>query len=321
MKLVMTIRKNKYTVIIGILLLFRAMQYIPTYCSDYIGFQYLLSYKYGFISRGFVGSLLESIDFLSKGRLYFICLLVEISVTLLYLYFVHKVLKFLEGRKGVIVFVGICIFTLSPASIAYTYVINNFGRFDAILISIAILQSVILSYSSWKTGIAACVLSAIGIMIHPVFVFLYSPVAEVILLYKVFFTGEKEERKKWILFFILNTLIIIVMFSIFHFMAFISERYTLESLYNALQKRTDIDLTNCKVHLNDWYFSSAGELVNSAVRPFKSQMFTITFTMIFMFPYLYSLFTIWKKAMEVQKKSAGKLFCFIAGSALTIKYF
>ena len=141
-----------------------------------------LSYKYGFISRGLFGSiylLLDSIlpfDLMTYSNLKLFFLLFTICFFAFFIYFANKCLK--KGPKIqqlIILFYLVFLVTFFSCS-------HNFGRVDICMCSIAMLSALLIIE---EKCVWLCIpLSAIAVMFHQGYVFMYFNVTLALLLYR-----------------------------------------------------------------------------------------------------------------------------------------
>lgn len=311
----------KATCLITLLTFARFIRVAPTTIGSYIAEQYLISYKYGFIARGFMGTLLSGFPYLPLGALYLIGLLVEFVMTIIFLWFIYKGLCMVQENKKVYIACFAIIFAASPMAPAFTYAIHNFGRFDAILIGIAMLQAFLLLKPSLKKGILVCALSFIAILIHPIYVFSYFIVSELILLY-VF--AKENKKNTWLILFLTNTIIVCGMFLLFEYVRMVGPEWTQESMYNDMQARTNFDLgENFYGYLNDWYFGTVDSQMTNTVRPFEHQPLLLFMTICFMLPYEIVCIRAWWKGLKESSNHKIKFFflCAILAFVATIPAF
>lgn len=305
-KITYLMKKYNCELVICALLIFRALSYLPIQCTNYVAFQYLLSYRYGFIARGLIGSIFDIIPFMSHSFITGICMCVEIALSLIFVLFVSVGLKRCNEKMKKILFLSICIIVMSPASPAFTYAINNFGRFDAILITITILQATLFVKKSRFYDLGIILLTIIATMVHPVFTFCYFCVSEALLFYD--YIVHNTRRKALML--LLNTVAIIVMFSGFHFVHFVSDAYNAETMFADLQSRTNVDISTSAQYVRDWYFNDAEGLLSNTVRPMPPQAITLGLSLLFMFPYIYAIFMIWKSGISNKQICVRKRFMY-----------
>lgn len=287
--------KIEYEVVIitAVLLWIRLMRVAPVTIADYPAEQWLITYKYGFIARGFMGSLFSGFIYLAKADIYRIALLFEIVMTLAYLLFVYYLMDAVSYEKKIICGFAVIALTTSPMSPANTYSSNSFGRFDAIMITVVLFQCILMFKPSIFKGIGVILLSVVGILIHPVFVFTYFVVGCALLLYAA--TKRGNVLTWWILL-LLNVLSVCGLFYYFEYIRPIGAGWTQELMYNDMQSRTDFDLgQNFYAYLKDWYFGTVDSQLAQGSRPFPVQPWLLLITVLFLLPYGFIYFWTWVK--------------------------
>lgn len=313
---------NQMTLVIMFMMLIRFFQLAPTKIAGYPAEQYLISYKYGFIARGLMGTLLGQIPYMSIGFLYLIGLLVELFMSIAFLLFLRTGLKHLSGKRRTMAFVLAVILTMSPMSPAFTYAINNFGRFDAILIMLAALQCLVLLKGDSVSGIFLVLFSFLSILVHPIYVFTYFITGELLLLYR--WSRDTKKHKYWLFLFILNTALVCGLFLYFESFRLTGSEWTADSMYANMQKRTDFDLgDNFRSYLTDWYFGDAFAQLLNTVKPFPVQPWLLLLTLFLMLPYDTVIVIFGRDGIKKAENVRRKIFslCFLLSFIATIPAF
>lgn len=311
-------KKYQYELILFLLLFMRLYQLIPGFpnSADYICFQYLITYKLGFVGRGFIGTLIAPFfPYITKEVFWCIFVALTLLLILIFVLFVSWGIKKLPDTCQCDVFMLVIVFILSPASIAFTFSINNFGRFDSFLIMYAIITAYFLSRNFKITPFLIPIISGIGLLTHPVFIFLYMPVSVSLLLYKSFFA--KDQNIKWRICLGVNIFVVIILFCVFHYFHLVNPSYNTDIAFDFIQNRTSVNLENEKQYIHYWYFKSASDLLQNTVQPFPSQKYTLIITCIFLFPLIYALFYIWKVAIQNEKTSKKWILLMMAISEIS----
>lgn len=161
---------------------------------------FAFTYKYGFVSRGFIGTIFQFVNYILPFDIMsykYVFLFVQCSTVLFFLilavFFGTCLVKckknILEELKNVILFFSI--FAI-PMFISY----ENFGRLDVYCVMLSIIAAILLVLE--KAEWIVVVLSAIGVMIHQGNVFMFLNIILILLIYKAM-TYEGERRKKYLI--------------------------------------------------------------------------------------------------------------------------
>ena len=156
---------------------------------------YLFSYRYGFIPRGFVGTIIDGLLSLFGLELtYFKCLCISgvatagyyILLFILYALFLGKVMeKAQSALKALMVFFSWFAFT---EFISW----NNFGRTDEYLTILVIMALILLVMEQAEWLIVP--ICAVAVMVHSGFTFTNSGLILALLLYKAICAFQMEKR-------------------------------------------------------------------------------------------------------------------------------
>jgi len=176
------------------------------------------SYKYGFISRGFVGSVYQfinkviSIDIMHYKYLFYFVLGVTLLFYILLAYYFFVCLKHskLDVRNHVMYL--IVFYTIFAVPMFCNE--ENFGRLDLYCLVLSILTAICIIYQ--KAEWLVIPFSMIGVMIHQGNVFMYLNIILVLLLYRAF-SEDVKKRKKYIILFAISFLSASVLFLWFEF--------------------------------------------------------------------------------------------------------
>lgn len=179
---------NKYKIefLSSILLFTYAINNAPsiTQLHSWAVTSYLVSYRFGLISRGLVGTILELLfPKISVQQLYVFLWLLIISLILLFSLFIGKIIRSVNNETGDYIYVFYAIFLVNPGSIAYLFNVSNFVRLDIFLILITLLCIVLIAENKFLVLIP--VLCGIAALIHQVFIFLYFPTIVLIFSYSL----------------------------------------------------------------------------------------------------------------------------------------
>lgn len=176
------------------------------------------NYTYGFISRGFMGTIYWLIDLILPINMidydcvvFFTLITTILYVALLFVFFYTILAKckdsMMKNTQYLILF-----FTFFAVSMFLTK--YNFGRFDMYLLMLSLIGALLLIYEKAEWMVVP--LSAIGVMIHQGNVFYFLNIILILLIYKALSTDGKK-RKKYIIYFVLSFLVASVLFLYFEF--------------------------------------------------------------------------------------------------------
>lgn len=175
---------------------------VESYNSTILAF----SYKYGFISRGFVGSIYQILDLLLPVDMmnYEAVVAFTLSVTLLsyglLLFCFWKLLKNCKKEDEKIV-EYLILFVMLVVVMTFSSK-RNFGRLDLYMIVLTMLAVWSLCVKKAEWIVVIC--SALSVMIHQGYVFLYFNLILVLLVYRIL---TEEKKKKYITLFVVSFLV------------------------------------------------------------------------------------------------------------------
>lgn len=213
------ITKKQKHFILGVMVIC-ALLFVRDYgalVNSYNSTLFALSYQYGFISRGLSGTIYAilnavlPIDIMTYAWvLRFVFALTMLFYALLFAFFVFLMKKAScnheECMRWLIVFYAIFAVTFFACE-------HNFGRVDIYMTAITIICLMLLV--SEKREWLVIPLSAIAVMFHQGYVFMYFNVTLILLLYKML--TKKEKRRKYLILFISSFLVGSIFFLYFEF--------------------------------------------------------------------------------------------------------
>lgn len=178
-----------------------------------------LSYDYGFTSRALLGWMYHLIDKILPIDMmnYSAVLLFADIVTVLFFFLLYLFVflclkkcdeKCMKACEYLILFM--MIFTISTYSSGY-----NFFRVDILMIVVSVLGAILIVYE--KAEWMAIVLSALGVMFHQGYVFMYFNIILVLLFYKFLCADNTKKRWKYLIIFILSFCVGSALFLYFEF--------------------------------------------------------------------------------------------------------
>lgn len=203
-------------------------------CDSHMSFYnstlYAFSYKYGFISRGFVGSVYQlldmvlPIDMMKYQSVYYFSICMTVLFYIVLLLFLSKILKVTEHTqkhnvKLLIAFLGIFMFPMF-------WTAENMGRIDIYFLLLVFLCVYLIMHE--KLLWAVVPLLAICMCIHQGFTFTSANLILVMLFYKAMMA--KQNNKKYMKIFILSFVVISILFLYFEFGNHLRDTTMIETL-------------------------------------------------------------------------------------------
>lgn len=171
---------------------------------------YALSYRYGFISRGVLGTLLNLLcsqfgnQYYSNHTLVWISLIGYLFYVLVLFGFYHQALKRNNYNDRVIVF----LFIVTPLLTRMFLTATNFGRTDMFLIMLTIMACFLIVYDRFVFLVIP--IGAVGMMIHQGYIFMFFNLIVALLLYRILRLKEKSRHKSGYYITILSIVCVIV---------------------------------------------------------------------------------------------------------------
>jgi hypothetical protein len=243
---------NRYELLIFIFLIIQLLS-INTRNREILAFvSYLQSYKYGFASRMFIGTIVDLLaggGFISKEFVY----VFTFCGTLFLCFYISVILGHIIQKSEnhlPLLLLTILYFSSSISPAAY-FVEENFGRMEKYIFLFILVIFSVVDKRIWRWFIPA--LCFMSLATHLVSIFLYMPLVIIILLYKVI--NKDNQSKSELFLFILTTAIItlsFLYFVIFSRSALVFQ--TEQEFANALKYKTDIKNPASWVHYD--YFLS-----------------------------------------------------------------
>lgn len=178
-----------------------------------------LSYDYGFTSRALLGWMYHLLDKILPVDMinYSMVLLFACVVTVLFFFLLYIFAflclkrcdeKYIKPCEYLILFM--MIFTISTYSSGY-----NFFRVDIFMIAVSMIGAILIVYE--KAEWLAIVLSALGVMFHQGYVFMYFNIILILLFYKFLVANNKNKRIKYLVIFTLSFCVGAALFLYFEF--------------------------------------------------------------------------------------------------------
>lgn len=185
----------------------------------------IFSYRYGFISRGLIGTLLEAaakllgteLSAAFVDRFSFLSLIVLVAVVVGFLYAAAKRTERLFGGAAArAVLVAGVFFELG---IGYSTFCVDWGRMDLYLLVLSLLACWLLMVQKWT--FMTVPIAAVCILIHEGYLFTYANILFVVLAYRVVCLWEERPRAaiKYAVELFLSLCVVIGLFAYFYFFA------------------------------------------------------------------------------------------------------
>lgn len=200
--------------------------------SHYNSTLYSFSYKYGFISRGFIGSCYHflnriiPIDLMTYDSLYAFSIIATIVLLIVIFIFYYYCLSKCSSNNLHNVRMLIVFFSVFTFSNFWTP--ENLGRIDIYFI-IILFVSVILIIED-KCAWLVIPLVGICMCIHQGFTFTNANLILVLLFFKAMTSKEQSVRKKYLVYFLLTFAVVSILFLFFEFFSHISDTSIVEEL-------------------------------------------------------------------------------------------
>lgn len=212
------INNNKNNlVIIGMLVVITIVCFIGNYNGEIDNYNttiLALNYKYGFVSRGLLGTVFWGIDAIlpfsimnARGASLFLhcCTLVFYIIMLFFAFFILK--RTNENSKKSVLSLLIILFICVVTTFAHD---ANLGRIDLFMIAISVIGVMLILVEKCEWIIP--ILTAIAVMMHQGYVLMYFNIVLVFLWYKIFTKEEKKQKVKYLIIFVLSIIIASALF-------------------------------------------------------------------------------------------------------------
>ncbi len=224
-----------FLILLFILLLYYIQYHYLLDSSHHIYNFYVLSYDYGFISRGLIGSIFMFFSpYLKTHTVTIVLNIIFIFFLIIIAYILNLFIKKQNDKFFAFLITMFCIF--NPASFMLMITMNEFGRFDIFLFFISMI-SLILIYKR-KLIFVIPILFFIAMLIHQSFLFMYAPLILSIIIYNWF----KEKNKKWLLLFSMTFACLVISFILGTFYGKFKGFNNAEEFALELQNKTDIHI-------------------------------------------------------------------------------
>lgn len=181
------------------------------------------SYKYGFISRGFIGSVYQLLDKILPGNqmkyaavMQYTMVITWMFYALMFFFFYQCYRAYQRQDKSLVQNLMIFLVIFAVPTFCAQW---NFGRLDVYLVMLSMIGAVLIlkERAEWLVVL----LAAVCVMIHQGYVFMYANIVLVLFFYKALSNEGKKSKKYWRLF--LSTFAVVsVLFLWFEFFSHVN---------------------------------------------------------------------------------------------------
>ena len=191
-------------------------RYFEYFMTGYNTSLFVMSYKYGFISRGFIGSVWAFLDnilpisLMSYSAVYYFSVLMTVFYLILQLYFILICLDKCQDDLVWQLALLLMVFVM-PMYIGS----QMLGRLDLYLYILSLISLILLLKEKWEWLI--CPLGIISVLIHQGMVFTNANLVLLPLAYKYLKTEDKKQKHKYLVIGLTYLISISVLFLYFEF--------------------------------------------------------------------------------------------------------
>lgn len=221
------LNKNFYFVIFATMLA-QAIRYFPFKFGGWNQIMLSFSYRYGFIQRAFLGTILDVISTVCHipwGYMRYIYGIFTVSFyTIIYFYIICKTFEKEKEADIKFLFKGLTLaFFMGPGWVA-NY--SNFALTDVWIEMCSLLAVYLLAKNkhAWLSVVVCC----IGVLIYPAYVFTYWNLVVAFLFYQAFMVPKKQHKTKRVVLLLVNLLCVGSLFVYVQFYAHVKEGISLD---------------------------------------------------------------------------------------------
>jgi len=209
------ITKYKVPLLYLFIIAVQVIRYTPFKFGGWNHIQMSFSYSYGFIQRGFLGTVIELISTICKissstTRVIFCCfgeLLFLTSIIFFFLKTIKLASNTTLSRGNLLLGLSI-LFLIGPGWSTYYY---NFGHSDIYLISLTLFACYLLITDFMSFLIIP--ITALCVLIHQGYIFMFLNIILVLLIYKVLYLSNIAQHKKYyLILFVISLLLCSILF-------------------------------------------------------------------------------------------------------------
>lgn len=230
-------KEINYEAIIFIYLYIRMIIVLPGRFTPFNESFYALNYSYGFIRRGFIGTIFNIIfngNVVNVNAHHFVLFFNLLLIVLVSILF-GKIIRAFKDKKVIISIITLYLFM--PFCVSYLFHKQNFGRQDLYLYIITITQILLIFKNpSLIKYIFVAILSFIQIAIHEGYAMYVFPILFIILVYQIY---KSNFNKKLIVGLGIILIVVFIATVYFNFFAQINIS-NIDELFSKVDSSTDI---------------------------------------------------------------------------------
>lgn len=193
------------------------------------------SYKYGFISRGLIGTIFQMVDAALPvdlinydGAMVFTQVATALFVMVLFVFFRQCLMR---ADEKMISFQSYLELFFAVVAVSMFVSRRNMGRVDIYMIAFSLIGAMLIIRKRFEFLLIP--ISALAVMFHQGYVFMFFNVLLILLIYR-FFTVEKKEKKKYAIIFVFSFCMCSALFLWFEFFSRMNgEQFVEEIISNA----------------------------------------------------------------------------------------
>lgn len=303
--------KERYGIIIFLFLLFEFVMMIAERNLDpWLLTHYLITYEFGLIPRGFIGSVISL--FTNKITYNLVYILSIVSFTFLISQIsllLGNAIKTSEPDFKSSTKIFVLLFLASPLSV--TYLLGGyFGRFDMYWVIISLLSLVFLKKPALRWTVP--LLCAFAIMIHQGYMLTYMPALAIPLLYEVY---RNKYSKRSVAIFVLSCFSMIIVFLFINFSVNNIPFDNPVDFINHLSKRAAFTPEIALIFSE--YFCSVHDWTLNVILPTLSIIgpTIVLLMLVFSAPLLMIFFYIWKQSFKAAESKFLKFVFLLCAAA------
>lgn len=296
--------------LIGIMVV-QAIRYFPFKFGGWNQIMLSFSYRYGFIQRAFIGTILDIESTLFhiplKYMRYIYGIFTVAFYSIVFLAIFMKAIKKQKDQDVQLFLKGLTFaFYFGPGWVSCY---SNFAITDIWLALVAILSVYLVIKEKWIY--LTVLLSIIGELIHPGYVFLFFNTFMIIVAYKALFKDNSKINKKYTVLFVINAIVTSAFFFVLFLFAHVREGITLDYVMERTAEfvsKSVEEIENHRYTIRGFLFRNGGE---SGIRCLiQSWGFLIVGMAIVFFPFFFEIYRYWHIVHNVAKQNKEKFHWF-----------
>ncbi len=288
----------KYELLILLIYLVYLPFYLPPAIHDWCATPFLITYQFGFVSRGLIGSLLAlAFPFLSHKILYIVIVCSLVLLMIVSSVMTGKVIRSADASIKTITIFLVLIFCTNPGAISFLFNHVNFGRFDIYLMIITACCCMLIVGNRYLFLIP--VLTVLGVLIHQGFLFLFFPSILLLLLFN--YTRSKSKK---IMSVTITTGIITTLTYLYIQLFGKIESLSLQELVYVVASRTDARVSKRMLEF-EYFLSLKQNFIQLVLPAIWNKFYNLVIILILTSPLIYFFFFLWRNTIE--KASSRKM--------------